>query len=228
MRDWWRDLWTGRKAGRRPSACTLESEGVMILACIYFSSYDVLLLLCVSVLPWAKQKSVLAGRNSICPAREDVDGGCDPEAQKSESRQSLRSTLRGLRPGRRDPGSPAPHTRPVVARSELPCCCHAQLMPREVLAQMCEECDVEMFMVLPRRNSQCLSQETHTVVAERLAWLRYLDKRVSQSSGAEWSTEKVECFPRPCQLSGLFKSLLPHRCRPKFPLAGLHSVPFHG
>ncbi|CAE7420037.1 unnamed protein product [Symbiodinium sp. CCMP2456] len=43
-----------------------------------------------------------------------------------------------------------------------------------VLAQMCEECDVEMFMVLPR-----------------LAWLRYLDK--------------------PCQLSGLFKSLLPHR-----------------
>mmetsp|Transcript_75076 Transcript_75076/g.104297 ORF Transcript_75076/g.104297 Transcript_75076/m.104297 type:complete len:173 (+) Transcript_75076:2-520(+) len=39
---------------------------------------------------------------------------------------------------------------------------------------MCEECDVEMFMVLPR-----------------LAWLRYLDK--------------------PCQLSGLFKSLLPHR-----------------
>ncbi|CAE6927873.1 unnamed protein product [Symbiodinium natans] len=43
-----------------------------------------------------------------------------------------------------------------------------------VLAQMCEECDVEMFMVMPR-----------------LAWLRYLDK--------------------PCQLYGLFKSLLPHR-----------------
>ena len=162
MRDWWRDLWTGRKAGRRPSACTLESEGVMILACIYFSSYDVLLLLCVSVLPWAKQKSVLAGRNSICPAREDVDGGCDPEAQKSESRQSLRSTLPGLRPGRRDPGSPAPHTRPVVARSELPCCCHAQLMPCEVLAQMCEECDVEMFMVLPRRNSHSVSRRKHT------------------------------------------------------------------
>lgn len=55
----------------------------------------------------------------------------------------------------------------------------------KALAQMCEECDVEMFMVMPRHQQEILYGyisvfPERSIVPGRLAWLRFLDRSACQ------------------------------------------------
>ena len=56
---------------------------------------------------------------------------------------------------------------PVLWWHDLVFRASAMLTPCEVLAQMCEECDVEMFMVLPRHSIHRVSPAAHDAKTHR-------------------------------------------------------------